>query len=134
MPIRNYLSMPSVLIVDDSDLGRVVLGGMFSGSNFKTIFFAVNGQDAFDKAITHKPDLIILDVMMPYYDGIEVTRMIREHNDICNTPILIATALDDRETHSRAIKAGANDVVVKPFNKVKFLSLVNSLVAGVSDK
>lgn len=126
--------MASVLIVDDSDLGRVVLGGMFSGSNFKTILFAVNGEDAFEKAITHKPDLIILDVMMPYLDGIDVTQMIRLHKEIYNTPILIATALDDRETSLRAIKAGANDVIVKPFNKAKLLALAEKLVNEVKSK
>lgn len=120
--------MASVLIVDDSDLGRVVLGGMFSGSNFNTILFAINGQDAYEKAIANKPDLIILDVMMPHLDGIEATRMIREHKETFNTPILIATALDDRETRNRAIKAGANDVIVKPISKIKLVALAERLV------
>lgn len=125
--------MLTLLIVDDSPHGRLVIEAMLASLNFKFIF-AVDGQDAFDKAVLHKPDLIILDVMMPIYDGIHVTQMIREHSEISKTPILIATALDDSDTRNRALKAGANEVIVKPLTKQKIQSEVNKLVEGITNK
>lgn len=108
--------MNTVLIVDDSLIGRHVVEAMLSDRNV-CLEFAAEGQEAYDKAVALKPDLIILDIMMPKIDGIEVTLMIRAHEDIKSTPIIILTALDDKDTRNRAIKAGANEVLVKPLKK-----------------
>lgn len=127
--------MPTLLIVDDAPHGRLVIEAMLVSANTDYKFvFAVDGKDAFEKAVLHKPDLIILDVMMPIYDGILVTQMIREHSEIAATPILIATALDDNDTRNRALKAGANEVIVKPLNKVYIQNAVSRLVEGIPTK
>lgn len=119
--------MLKVLVVDDSPIGRHVMEAMLIDANMELIF-ASNGKDAYQKAEIEKPDLIILDIMMPHYDGIEVTEMIRNNTKIKNTPILIATALDDRDTKMRAIKAGANDVIYKPISKKEFLGKLAGLI------
>lgn len=108
--------MPTILVVDDSLIGRHVVEAMLSSLGYN-LEFAVDGQDAYNKAVEIKPDIIILDIMMPYIDGIEVTKLIREHEQISKTPIIIFTALDDRDTKIRAVKAGANKVLVKPLKK-----------------
>jgi len=125
--------MLTLLIVDDSPYGRLVIEAMLVKTNFNFIF-AVDGKDAFEKAVAHKPDIIILDIMMPLYDGIQVTQMIREHSEIGKTPILIATALGDDDTRNRALKAGANELIVKPLTKVQIQREVDKLVNRIHDK
>jgi CheY-like chemotaxis protein len=125
--------MLTLLIVDDSPHGRLVIEAMLVNSSYNFVF-AVDGKDAYEKAVNHKPDLIILDVMMPIYDGIQVTQMIRENSEIANIPILIATALDDNDTRNRALKAGANEVIVKPLSKNLIQAAVNKLAEGIADR
>jgi CheY-like chemotaxis protein len=124
--------MTNVLIVDDSPIGRHVVEAMLADSNF-TLHFAVDGLDAYNKAFSIKPDIIILDIMMPKIDGIEVTKMIRETEGIAKTPIIILTALDDRDTQTRAKKAGANEVLVKPLKQLFFLAVLKRVIQDCSN-
>lgn len=121
--------MNKVLVVDDSIIGRHVVEAMLSDGKV-CLEFAVDGQEAYNKAVELKPDLIVLDIMMPKIDGIEVAHMIRAHEDIKSTPIIILTALDDKDTRSRAIKAGANEVLVKPLKK----SILHETIQNVMGK
>ncbi len=119
--------MKTVLIVDDSLIGRHVVEAMLSEGDVR-LEFAADGQEAFGKAVALKPDLIILDIMMPKIDGIEVANMIRAHDDIKLTPIIILTALDDKDTRNRALKAGANEVLVKPLKKSTLHETIQSVM------
>lgn len=119
--------MTTILVVDDSLIGRHVVEAMLSSLSYN-LEFAVDGQEALDKAIELKPTLIILDIMMPKIDGIEVTKLIRKHEVISETPIIIFTALDDKDTKNRALKAGANCVLVKPIRKTLLKETIEAIL------
>ncbi|MDX9770681.1 MAG: response regulator [Tenuifilaceae bacterium] len=119
--------MTTILVVDDSLIGRHVVEAMLSSLSYN-LEFAVDGQEALDKAIELKPTLIILDIMMPKIDGIEVTKLIRKHEVISETPIIIFTALDDKDTKNRALKAGANSVLVKPIRKTLLKETIEAIL------
>jgi putative two-component system response regulator len=105
-----------VLIVDDEYIGRETLQAVLEGEGYE-LEMAENGMEAIEKAKKLLPDVILLDVMMPGMTGFEVCQRIRNDPDIAEIPIIILTALDDRESLLSALKAGADDFISKPFDR-----------------
>jgi putative two-component system response regulator len=105
-----------VLIVDDEYIGRETLQSILEGEGYE-LEMAENGLQALEKARKLSPDVILLDVMMPGMTGFEVCQRIRNDPQIAEIPIIILTALDDRESLLNALKAGADDFVSKPFDR-----------------
>ena len=107
---------PSILIVDDEPTGREVLAALLHNQNYR-LYFAANGPEALESAIRHLPDVILLDVMMTGMDGFEVCRRLRANRTLSEVPVVLITALDDRESRLQGIAAGADDFVTKPFDR-----------------
>jgi putative two-component system response regulator len=105
-----------VLIVDDEYIGRETLQSVLEGEGYE-LEMAENGMQAIEKAKKLLPDVILLDVMMPGMTGFEVCQHIRNDPQIAEIPIIILTALDDRESLLNALKAGADDFISKPFDR-----------------
>ena len=105
-----------VLIVDDEYIGRETLQSVLEGEGYE-LEMAENGFQAIEKAKQLLPDVILLDVMMPGMTGFEVCQRIRSDPQIAEIPIIILTALDDRESLLNALKAGADDFISKPFDR-----------------
>jgi putative two-component system response regulator len=105
-----------VLIVDDEEAGRQTLESILDGEGYQLVM-AENGQQAIETAKVVLPDVILLDVMMPGMTGFEVCERIRNDPPIAEIPIIILTALDDRESLLTALKAGADDFITKPFDR-----------------
>lgn len=105
-----------VLIVDDEYIGRETLQSILEGEGYE-LEMAENGFQAIEKAKQLLPDVILLDVMMPGMTGFEVCQRIRSDPQIAEIPIIILTALDDRESLLNALKAGADDFISKPFDR-----------------
>jgi putative two-component system response regulator len=105
-----------VLIVDDEYIGRETLQSVLEGEGYE-LEMAENGHQAIEKAKKFLPDVILLDVMMPGMTGFEVCQRIRSDPQIAEIPIIILTALDDRESLLNALKAGADDFISKPFDR-----------------
>src|SRR5512145_256591 len=105
-----------VLIVDDEYAGRETLQSVLEGEGYN-IELAENGFQAIEKAKKLLPDVILLDVMMPGMTGFEVCQRIRGDPEIAEIPIIVLTALDDRESLLNALKAGADDFISKPFDR-----------------
>ncbi|BBP45223.1 two-component system response regulator [Thiosulfatimonas sediminis] len=103
---------PLILCVDDEPLNLKLLVELLS-ERFDTRI-ATNGQKALELAIQQKPDLILLDVMMPVMDGFETCRRIRETHDKQDLPILFITAKNQPEDEEFALKIGGNDFITKP--------------------
>jgi len=103
----------NVLIVDDAVDMRVFLSALFRTSGFQTTAVK-NGKEGIRKAREIQPDLILLDVMMPGMDGIELCRVIRGRAETGGTPVLILSARGDAESVMRGMDAGANDYLPKP--------------------
>src|SRR5512141_196792 len=105
----------TVLIVDDEEAGRETLESILEGEGYN-IITAENGPQAIEKAKTYFPDVILLDVMMPGMTGFEVCERIRSDPQVAEIPIIILTALDDRESLLAGLKSGADDFISKPFD------------------
>jgi putative two-component system response regulator len=105
-----------VLIVDDEYVGRETLQSVLEGEGYR-LEMAENGWQAIEKAKALLPDVILLDVMMPGMTGFEVCRRIRNDPQVAEIPIIILTALDDRESLLNSLKAGADDFISKPFDR-----------------
>ncbi|HEX6268897.1 MAG TPA: HD domain-containing phosphohydrolase [Anaerolineales bacterium] len=108
--------MPTVLIVDDEYAGRETLQSVLEGEGYQ-LEMAENGFQAIEKAKALLPDVILLDVMMPGMTGFEVCQHIRNDPQVAEIPIIILTALDDRESLLNSLKAGADDFISKPFDR-----------------
>ena len=106
--------MKKALIVEDNQDLQFILTGQIKSMGFSAIT-ANNGMEAVEKAIKEKPDLILMDIMLPGIDGREATRRIRSNPGAKEIPILAATAITDKSQLRECIEAGCNDVIVKPF-------------------
>lgn len=118
--------MSTILIVDDTKSAREVLIAALDGQGYQLIT-ANNGRDALDKALKFKPDLVLLDVMMPEMDGYEVCKHIRSMPEIAEVPVVILTSLDDRTSLLRGIEAGADDFLNKPVDRRELMARVRTI-------
>lgn len=116
----------TILIVDDEPAGRETLEALLLSQGYNLVL-ASNGMEALEKAAHHPPDLILLDVMMPGMDGYEVCQRLRTDHVLAEVPIIMVTALDDRDSRLRGIDAGADDFVSKPFDRAELRSRVRSI-------
>ena len=123
--MSNNNSKRKILIVDDLPINVKVLEGYLKPEGY-TIITAYNGEEALRKFEIEKPDLILLDIMMPVIDGNEVCRRIRNDFNDNLTPIIMVTALDDRKIQS--LDNGANDFITKPVDRYELLARVKSLL------
>lgn len=113
----------NVLAVDDIPLNLLLVQKMLSRFNF-TLRTAANGQLALDAIAAQKPDLILLDLMMPGIDGFEVIRRVRENPETADIQIVILSALNSNEDVVKGFNVGANDFIMKPIIMEKLLSCV----------
>jgi sigma-B regulation protein RsbU (phosphoserine phosphatase) len=114
----------SLLIVDDAKVNIDFLVGAL-GEKYR-IAVALNGENALKLALRNRPDLILLDVIMPGMDGFEVCRQLREKPETEGIPVLFATALDDEESRRRVAESGAQGSIAKPFDREELLSAVEA--------
>jgi len=110
------------LVVDD-DKNICELLNIYLKNEGYTVVFAYDGSDAVNKAKEEKPDLIILDVMMPIINGWEACKLIRQFTSV---PIIMLTALDTLENKVQGLNIGADDYIVKPFEPVEVLARINA--------
>ena len=113
----------NVLAVDDIPLNLLLVQKMLSKFNFQ-FRTAANGQQALDAVAAQKPDLILLDLMMPGIDGFEVIRRLREDPETADVQIVILSALNSNEDVVKGFNVGANDFIMKPIIMEKLLSCV----------
>ncbi len=116
----------TILIVDDEVGGRKTLEGILRPFGYDLVF-ASNGVEALTQAAARAPDLILLDVMMPGMDGFAVCRRLRADPLLAEVPIILVTALDDRDSRLRGIEAGADDFISKPFDRVELRARVRTI-------
>ncbi len=115
----------TVLIVDDEPSARDTLEALLYREGYD-LAFASDGPEALEKAASLTPDVILLDVMMPGMDGFEVCRRLRADPLLAESPVIMVTALDDRDSRLRGIEAGADDFVSKPFDRVELRARVRT--------
>lgn len=115
----------TILIVDDDEMIRHTLEALLDG-DFQ-LYFASNGIDAFAMSMQIRPDLILLDVMMPHMNGFEVCRRLRATPELAEVPIIMITALDDREARLQGLRDGADDFITKPFDSIELMARIQTI-------
>ena len=123
----------NVLAVDDIPLNLLLVQKMLSRFNF-TIRTAANGQQALDAVAQQKPDLILLDLMMPGIDGFEVLRRLRENPETADIRIVILSALNSNDDVVKGYNMGANDFIMKPIIMEKLLTSIVTQMQIVAGK
>ncbi len=113
----------NVLAVDDIPLNLMLVQKMLGRFNFE-MRTATGGQQALDAVEEKKPDLILLDLMMPGIDGFEVLRRLRENPETADIQVVILSALNSNEDVVKGFNAGANDFIMKPIIMEKLLTCV----------
>ena len=116
-----------VLVVDDI-LPNVKLLEAKLSSEYYDVLTATSGEEALKLADSDRPDLILLDVMMPGMDGFEVCRRIKGNPELAHIPVVMVTALTDSVDKVRGLEAGAGDFLSKPVNDTALMARVSSLV------
>lgn len=121
--------MPTVLIVDDDPKLLKMLQRTLTYENIN-VLTASNGLEALPQVKTHKPEMIILDWMMPKMDGVSFIQRLREEND--HTMILMLTARDAIENRVEGLESGADDYLVKPFAPAELVARVHAMLRRVA--
>lgn len=116
-----------ILVIDD-DTNLLKVMGVLLERNHYGFHAAANGVEGLSKAERVKPDLIVLDMSMPFMDGTEVCRRLREQSDTGRVPILIMSNLERVEDKLAGFEAGADDYVTKPVNPRELLARINALL------
>ena len=128
-------TLDRILIADDNEANRELLEAYLVDLDCETEF-AVDGQETMEKAASFKPDLILLDIMMPKLSGFEVCEKIKKDPDLSKIMILMVTALNELGDIERAVDAGTNDFLQKPVNRVELLKRVENMLQlkGMTDE
>ncbi|EAW34956.1 diguanylate cyclase [Lyngbya sp. PCC 8106] len=116
---QNFL----VLVVDDITRNLQVLADMLEQVGYE-VTFATDGQQALERAKVAEPDLILLDLMMPKMNGLEVCQKLKNDEKLCEIPVIFLTASEEKEHLLEAFKQGAVDYITKPFYAPELLARV----------
>ncbi len=120
-------SPPRILIVDDHETNRDILVTRLGMHGYE-LLQAADGEEALASAREHLPDLILLDVMMPKLDGIEVTRRLKGDADLPFMPIILVTAKADSKDVVAGLEAGADEYLTKPLDQMALVARVKSVL------
>lgn len=120
------MSAATILIVDDETRNRDLLEAILKPAGYQ-LAMADSGQEALAQTLELKPDLILLDVMMPDITGYEVCETIREDPDLAEIPVIMVTALDDRDSRLKGLEAGADDFLTKPVDSLDLKARVRTV-------
>ncbi len=126
-------SMARILIVDDEMPLNTLLGQTFEQEGHQ-VTTASNGIECMNKMSTFRPDVVIMDIMMPKLDGVDTTRLIRRNRNYADTVIVALSAKADDETRQKMREAGANLFMRKPFVIAKLVGRVNQILESRSGK
>src|SRR5438309_8403857 len=122
----------SVLVVDDDpDVARFVEVNLRSAGYDVTV--ASNGEEGFDKAVELRPDLVLLDVMMPKLDGFEVAQRLRRDPRTSSSSIIMLTAKALSSDKVLGLTSGADDYIIKPFDPIELLARVKTTLRRAKD-
>ncbi|MEX0771181.1 MAG: response regulator [Balneolaceae bacterium] len=121
------MSKTTILVVDDEQDILDLIEYNLRIEGFE-VLKAENGQEGIQLVKDHKPDLILLDIMMPEMDGLEVCDRLRKDETVSRIPIIFLTARDDEKTEVEGLNLGADDYITKPISTRKLLSRIKAVL------
>jgi len=121
----------TILVVDDEAANRALITEILKADD-RRVLTAANGDQALACVAEKPPDLILLDIMMPGMNGFEVLRRLKGNAATVKIPVIMVTALGDRETRSRALESSADDVLTKPVNAAEFALRVRKILQDLT--
>jgi CheY-like chemotaxis protein len=119
--------LPIILVVDDDQQNLELVQAYLEDVACETVA-ARDGIEALEMVAARKPDLILLDVMMPKMSGFEVCRRLKSDPDMSNIPVIMVTALNEFGDIERGIDSGTDDFVSKPINKLELLTRIRTML------
>ena len=117
--------MKKILVVDDAKVVRMVVSQILKRNGYQVIGEAANGREAFEKYKALKPDAVTMDITMPEVDGIQGLKDIIAYDN--QAKVIMISALDQRDALAEAIRHGAADYVVKPFEDDRMISALHEI-------
>lgn len=121
------MSRKKILLVDDSSTTLLLEQMVLNGSGYE-LHTAKDGDAGVSAALAVRPDLVLLDVVMPKMDGFEVCRRLRGHESTREIPIILVTTRSEEANLEQGYQAGCNDYVLKPINAAELLAKVKNLL------
>ena len=121
------MKTPRILVIDDEEKNIKLVKGMLMRENYN-INGCLSGKEALESLQNDKPDLILLDILMPGIDGFELCRILKQDVSTRIIPVVMVTALNDQEDRKKALDAGAEDFLNKPLNQFELIARVKSLL------
>ena len=122
-----------VLVVDDDPLIGQYLVDVLDGKGF-TVTVARNGKEGLEAARSQRPDLILLDVMMPELNGFQVCEALRRDPALEATPVVMLTAMENQKLNELAFEAGAEVCMTKPFQPDRLINIINLAIDNAARK
>jgi CheY-like chemotaxis protein len=119
-------SSPLVLVVEDFEDNRFMMRRLLEMSGYRVVE-AVNGNQAVERAVSERPDIILMDLSLPQLDGLAATRRIRAQEGMRKVPIVAVSAHDSADFHAEALAAGCNEYVTKPIDFEHLVQLLSRL-------
>lgn len=117
-----------ILVIEDQEDNRRIMRDLLTSANYQVIE-AVTGEEGIRLAEIHRPDLILMDIQLPDFDGYEATRRIRASNDLKLIPIIAVTSYALSGDDKKAFDAGCDAYVAKPFSPRALLAEINEILA-----
>ena len=119
--------MHRILLIEDNEMNRDMLSRRLMKKGYE-IFMAVDGEKGVELALSHKPDLILMDMSLPVLDGWEATRRIKANPETHHIPVIALTAHAMGEDRQRAMEAGCDDYDTKPIELARLLLKIASFL------
>ena len=119
-----------VMIVEDNELNMKLFNDLLEAQNYQTIKTS-NGLEALDLARKHRPDLILMDIQLPEVSGLEVTKWLKEDDELARIPVIAVTAFAMKGDEERIRQGGCEAYISKPISVMRFLETVKSYLGDV---
>ncbi len=125
--LRQRIDTRSILVVDDDDIMRAALKRILENEGYKVIM-AVDGLELSKVLETTRLDLILLDVNLPWVDGYELCKLIKDHHSLKEVPLVFVSARKSKQDIQNGFDAGCNDYVTKPFDIDYITGVINKML------
>jgi len=122
-------SEKTILVIDDNPTDLKLISSLVAAEGYQVVT-ANEAPVGIEEAMTRKPDLIVLDVMMPIINGYNICRLIKDQDDYAHIPVILLTSRTSEEDHRIGREVGANAYIAKPFERSELLSAIKQLLSS----